>query len=201
MKKILFSLFTGMSIFKTNWASCKYLIKKLITSKEQKSFSIAEGMVLLLLTSVALSFVAPLISKRTIQNQQIASISERMIPSGAIMFFDLENCPQGWTNVTSKGWGGRFFRVADEINTRNTPQNNTILSHTHNATMQNFSLPNVTTVYNAQGGGCPSGTCNVLVSSQNSILNLNGTINANISAFGDTETRPDNIPLTTCRKD
>ena len=38
------------------------------------------------------------------------------VPSGMLAFFD-GACPKGWTNMSTKGWGGRFLRVAGYDNT------------------------------------------------------------------------------------
>lgn len=176
---------------------------------KKRGFSVAEAMVVLLITSLALATASPLISKmmksdgaskigynnleEKIENMEnkLEILEEQLkdletIPSGSVVFFNLASCPTGWKNVTTLGWGGRFFRVADTNNPRNVLQEDMIKSHSH--LYQNFGI-----TWIGQGGGCPSGTCNAMTQRSS------GSAGSS-SSFGENETRPKNVPLTACIK-
>ena len=107
------------------------------------------------------------------------------VPQGTVAHFNLASCPTGWRNVTDLGWGGYFFRVADDSNPRNTAQGQSIQAHSH-------VLTGIGTTWSGQGGGCPAGNCTHLTTGYST--------NWDTSAVGSAETRPRNIPLTTCVK-
>ena len=73
----------------------------------KKGFSVAEGMIALLIGSVALGMAAPMITKQikqqNFQDAQYRILSQQLVPSGAIMFFDRADCPDGWTALNSEG--------------------------------------------------------------------------------------------------
>jgi len=189
MHKYWFLQGGGASCNRKNREAVCFLINKCKNKAifKRGAFSVAEAMMTLLIVSVALAASAPLISrqmKHSITNQLPAQAA---IPTGAVMFFNLPNCPDGWTNATTLGWGGRFFRVADAANPRNVPQEDTLRAHNH--AFAGFGI-----TWIGQGGGCPSGTCNALT--QNT-AGGGGTT----AETGEGETRPQNIPLTTCVKD
>lgn len=175
----------------------------------RKGFSVAEAMIVLLITSLALAAASPLISKMMKSSgsdkveynnleDKIENLEDKLeiledklaeletIPSGSVVFFNLANCPTGWKNATTLGWGGRFFRVADSSNPRNVLQEDMIKSHSH--LYQNFGI-----TWIGQGGGCPSGTCNAMTQRSS------GSAGSS-SSFGENETRPKNVPLTACIK-
>ena len=135
-------------------------------------------------------------------NDSIDSLEDRLetiIPSGTVAFFNLDNCPDNtWTDVTTLGWGGYYFRVADASNPRNVAQAQNIQSHSHSVSV-NLNLPNVGISWSGQGGGCPSGTCDHLTSISGQTHNV-GTVTATTGIAGDSETRPKTIPLTVCVK-
>jgi len=145
-------------------------------------------------------------SNRTLQND-LVNLEDRLenrlaslrIPSGTVAFFNLTGCPDNtWTNVTTLGWGGYYFRVADASNPRNVAQAQSVQSHAHNVSMS-LNLPNVGISWSGQGGGCPSGTCNHLTSITGSMHEV-GTITSTTDYSGGSETRPRTIPLTVCVK-
>ncbi len=134
---------------------------------------------------------------------ELSNIENRLdalkIPQGTVAFFNLADCPDStWTNVTSLGWGGYYFRVADVSNARNVAQEQSVQSHSHNISMS-LNLPNVGISWSGQGGGCPSGTCNHLTNISGSTHEV-GTINSETELAGGSETRPRTIPLTVCVK-
>ena len=195
-----------------------FTLQNSLITKTIKAFSIAEAMIALLIGTIILGFSAPMISKQVKNNnltntqmqilqRQIDSLNSTLessldrlkIPQGTVAFFNLANCPDNtWTNVTSLGWGGYYFRVADASNARNAAQEQSIQSHSHNISMS-LNLPNVGISWSGQGGGCPSGTCNHLTSITGSMHEV-GTINAETAVEGGGETRPKTIPLTVCVK-
>ena len=78
-----------------------------------KAFSLAEAMIVLLIGTIALGMSAPMISRQlkneTMNNVQFQVLNKKYeelkkvksdIPSGAVMYFDLDDCPAGWTILT-----------------------------------------------------------------------------------------------------
>lgn len=145
--------------------------------------------------------------KQTIENMETG------VPVGTVAFFNSENCPDDkWQNVTELGWGGYFFRVADTSNPRNTPQEQSIQEHWHN--IPNLWDGDKSTKWSSHGGGLWMNT-----PYYNNYLNrtfagdvyrrnhnfkgnnarANTTTNAPDVSIAN-ETRPKNIPLTTCVK-
>ena len=90
----------------------------------KKAFSVAEAMVALLIGSVALGFSAPLITKQIKANNSAGAehmIMDRMIkkavPVGAVMFFNLSTCPDGWMPLVDNNGNtldGYYPRIAGE---------------------------------------------------------------------------------------
>ncbi len=80
-----------------------------------KAFSVAEVAIALLIGSIMLGMAAPMITKQmkneNIESVQIEILKKTIIPSGAIMFFDRADCPDGWDPLNSK-YNGRYFKVA-----------------------------------------------------------------------------------------
>ena len=114
-------------------------------NKKNKShaFSVAEATIALLIGSVALGMAAPMITKQIKQNnftdtqfslirnqnnnlnQEILELKEKIrlleetdeaIPQGAVMYFDLTSCPDGWTPLSKKysNASGAFIRNMGE---------------------------------------------------------------------------------------
>lgn len=83
----------------------------------KKAFSVAEAMIALLLGSLALGMAAPMITKQMkhedLAYAQYETLKRTIVPSGAIMFFDRANCPDGWTPLDNK-YNGRYFKVAGD---------------------------------------------------------------------------------------
>lgn len=82
-----------------------------------KGFSVAEAMIALLIGSLALGMAAPMITKQVkhqnFQDVYYRKIHQSLVPSGAIMFFDRADCPDGWDPLDSK-YNGRYFKVAGD---------------------------------------------------------------------------------------
>ena len=89
----------------------------------KKGFSIAEALVALLIGSLILGASAPIISKQIKHNNfsdaQVQLLLRRIeqlerrnttVPSGAIMFFNANECPDTWTEI--KNLGGKYPRIA-----------------------------------------------------------------------------------------
>ena len=61
----------------------------------------------LVIGSIVLGMAAPMITKQmkneNIESVQLEIIKKTLIPSGAIMFFDRADCPDGWTALNSEG--------------------------------------------------------------------------------------------------
>ena len=69
-------------------------------------------------------------------NQQISALQTQLnnipgLPGGIVAHFYSDSCPPGWMNVTRLGWGGYFFRVADDSNPNQTAQEQSIQEHWH----------------------------------------------------------------------
>ena len=89
-----------------------------------RAFSVAEAMISLLIGSLILGYSAPMIAKQIKHNNmsdvQVQVLNRKIeelrrtqanIPSGAVMFFNLPTCPDGWSDISSN-WNGRFPRFA-----------------------------------------------------------------------------------------
>ena len=99
-------------------------------TNKRKAFSVAEAFIVLLVGSIALGMSAPMLTKQ-IKAQNMTDTQFRVInreadelrdlvndlmeeiedlrnnnngstPSGAVMYFDLSSCPEGWTPLTNK---------------------------------------------------------------------------------------------------
>ena len=90
-----------------------------------RAFSVAEAMISLLIGSLILGYSAPIIAKQIKHNNmsdvQVQVLNRKIeelrrtqanIPSGAVMFFNLPTCPDGWSDISSN-WNGRFPRFAE----------------------------------------------------------------------------------------
>ncbi|MBQ2871073.1 type II secretion system protein [bacterium] len=79
---------------------------------KKKAFSIAEALITLAIVGIAVGSAAPLISK-TMKNSQLSNfqlqylqkqiddLKTKNIQSGAIMFFNNSDCPDGWSLLTA----------------------------------------------------------------------------------------------------
>lgn len=83
---------------------------------KKKAFSIAEAFITLAIVGIAIGSAAPLISKQlTAQNlndAQFKLLQQKIVPSGAIMFFK-GKCPDKWTDIGAS-YGGRYIRIAGD---------------------------------------------------------------------------------------
>lgn len=176
-------------------------MKNTIKSKFIKGFSIAEAMVTLLIVSMALAAMAPILSKK-MKNDAIGAKSA--IPTGAVMAFDLDSCPDGWIPLSTKysDSEGAFIRnIGGNALSKGTVQ----LDAAPNLTFQ-FAMDDVMAAYNFGGNaGYKSGSTVSLHASSE----WNGTVaifdaKRASAAYGrddTTEVRPKNIALLYCRKD
>lgn len=131
---------------------------KKTTCNNKKAFSVAEAMIALLIGSVALAAASPMITKQiksqNFTDTQFRIIVDRLetlenaIPKGTVAFFSNDVTPQSTTNPCPHGWAmapeswkGRFFRMADENNHRETVQEQSIQEHWHD--LPSFSLTGI----------------------------------------------------------
>jgi len=77
-------------------------------------------MIALLIGTIILGFSAPIISRQlkneAFTNTQMQILQRRIaqaVPAGAVMFFNLDTCPDGWDPINNE-WNGRFPRFAGE---------------------------------------------------------------------------------------
>lgn len=89
-----------------------------------KGFSVAEATIALLIGSIALGMSAPMITKQVKQNnfadaerRMVIKQLENLLPSGAVMYFDLDFCPRGWSPLTNTypQAAGSFLRNLGEV--------------------------------------------------------------------------------------
>ncbi len=87
----------------------------------KKAFSVAEAMITILIVSIMLTLMAPLMSKKN----SSSSSAGTEIPSGAIMAFDRDSCPAGWTPLTNThgdAWGAFIRNVGGGAKVRGAIQ-------------------------------------------------------------------------------
>lgn len=183
-----------------------------------KGFSVAEAMIALLIGSLVLGFSAPMITKQIkynnmsdvqmqVLNKKIEQLraNQSNIPSGAIMYFDLDRCPNGWSELTS------FYPNSANSFIRNKSGTTRARGH-----WQQNAAPNIVGTFM---GTSPGATNNGPFSISNGLggIRTGGyyksrvTFNANLSsdAYGRVdetgepaaEVRPDNIAFLACRRD
>lgn len=162
----------------------------------KKAFSVAEAMVVLLIVSMMLAASAPLISKN-MKNSSV-STSEFSVPSGAVMFFYLNKCPQGWTEISQKipSAAGHFIRIADSSHPNGQVQEQSVQEHWHKiADLYGNDKRAGWTGW----GGVWSTFGSGLDRQANQVIRNQSISNAPYVS-SDNETRPKNISLTTCIK-
>ena len=111
--------------------------------RNKKAFSVAEAMVALLIGSVALGVAAPMMTKQMkrenfndaqfqVLQRQIENLrSQREVPAGAIMFFNLRRCPTGWTPVSTDFIGHYPRIVGEDDDSTNTTVEQMVHKHKH----------------------------------------------------------------------
>ena len=124
--------------------------------------------------------------------EELENVDNTGVPVGTVAFFNLENCPDDtWQNVTELGWGGQFFRVADTSNPRNTPQEQSIQSHVHTVTLKKSD----------KKASWDDGYRNIFTTGTRNPVNTTDVVRGGSPYVSQVkETRPKNIPLTTCVK-
>ena len=166
-----------------------------------RAFSVAEVAIALLIGSIILGMAAPMITKQ-IKNEetqyvQIEILKKTLIPSGAVMYFDLASCPTGWTELTSK-----YPNAANAFIRNQSGSGRDIGNWQQNA------APNIKGTF----GGINHGN-NGPFTMENGVggvrtggyMNNYTTFDASLASkvYGRnsaTEVRPDNIVLLACRK-
>lgn len=92
------------------------MLKK-INDNSKRGFSIAEAMMTLLIVSIMLAAMAPIMSKRRVSGGSSTS----GVPEGAIMFFNLNNCPPTWSRLgDNNDFTGAVLKVFSEGDSRGT---------------------------------------------------------------------------------
>ncbi len=182
-----------------------YLAQKIRRSKVFgiNAFSIAEAMIVFLITSVLLALCAPLFTKRNVNLNECAVSN---IPSGAIMYFDSDSCPTGWEKLTEKypHASSSFIRNLGEIDRTF-------------GSFQATAAPNITGKWHAPK--MVEGTVDIVT--EGALYNYDGSRNHTEKGFWGsegfgigldasrissayqkdiTEIRPQNIALLACRK-
>lgn len=113
------------------------IVKKVLESR-YRAFSVAEAFIVLLIGSIALGMSAPMITKQIkaqnmtdAQFQHLSREIERLragqigIPEGAIMAFNLANCPTGWyplTDLDAEASGAFIRNIGDKAAARGVVQ-------------------------------------------------------------------------------
>ncbi len=108
----------------------------------KKAFSVAEAMIAVLIGSIALGMAAPMITKQIktqnftdtqfdVLRRQIEELRESQgVPTGAIMFFDLHRCPDGWDFVGDE-YIGDYPRIVGEGNDNEVGEQLEQMVHKH----------------------------------------------------------------------
>lgn len=200
-------------------------------TNKRTAFSVAEAFIVLLVGSIALGMSAPMITKQ-IKAQNMTDTQFRVInreadelrdlvndlmeeiedlrnnnngstPSGAVMYFDLSSCPEGWTPLTNK-----YPKAANAFIRNLSGSGRTIGSYQSSAVPNvkgwfhaldqyvNYSGP----FYNdpADSGGFSSwgGSGQYFYRKQKMDLSKSSSVYKDSL----TEVRPDNIVLLACRR-
>jgi len=185
-----------------------------------KAFSLAEAMIVLLIGTIALGMSAPMISRQlkneTMNNVQFQVLNKKYeelkkvksdIPSGAVMYFDLDDCPDGWDELSKKYPNSKnaFIRNIDGTNRalgslelNAAPEiEGTFDGNTNDESYKRKSGAFYTKNTNGCGadGASGGGTVGFKASKSSAVYGRK-------DAAGNpaTEVRPDNIALLACRK-
>lgn len=186
----------------------------------KKAFSVAEAMVTLLITSIALAAAAPIIS-RNIKNSTTANINidaqiqhlvNEQLPVGAVILFDGATCPKHWAPLSNKysGAAGAFIRntggTAGNLGVVQVAQLPNIKGSLETTSESGWNGSSFDTAYSTSSGAFSRSTRTSGWRVQGSRYEKNGVkfdFNANRSnsTYVDNgEVRPRNISLLYCRK-
>jgi hypothetical protein len=140
-------------------------------------------------TTISASTVQPRASTQTCTSGIRGAIDYKsIIPSGAVMAFDLPGCPAGWSEYTAAR--GRFLRGID-----NGAGNDPAGTRAPGTTQADLVGPHTHT-FNAYTGGVPR-TIVIQIAGGASHSQADQTTAANSGV----ETRPKNVAVLFCRKD
>jgi len=152
------------------------------------------------ISSLNTSLTTSLTNKITTEiNKLKEDLKSKFVPSGAVMFFDLDACPSGWTALNS---GGAFIRdVGGESAQRGVSQE--------------AGVPNITGWYDSINGGEKAGGAMLVTTGSDPLNNhhisssyghishwmkFDASRSSTVYKDGLNEVRPKNIAYLACRK-
>ena len=184
-------------------------------------------MIALLIGSLILGYSAPMIAKQLKHNNmsdvQVQVLNRKIeelrrtqanIPSGAVMFFNLPTCPNGWSDISSN-WNGRFPRFAGSYTSLEYDTTSKTLKTTGTAqtlsvgATQEDAIRNITGTVQGAGqetsyvatGAFQVNSRTVRVANGNGEPDYSYTFNAENVVPTDIENRPKSVALLGCQKD
>ena len=162
-----------------------------------RAFSVAEALMTLLIVSCLLAMCAPLFSKRA--NSNFALEASLIIPSGAIMYFDLESCPNGWSPLTETHpeAANAFIRnISGTAREKGSVENSAVPNITGMTNgEQSGRVTNEGAFYSTSGGVARGGDYG------GNLLYFDASRVSEVYQNGVTEARPYNIGFIACRRD
>ena len=208
------------SVIKGQEVKCLLLPK--VQNLTKNAFSVAEALIALLIGSLILGASAPMISKQLkhnnmsdtqvqVLNRKIEELrtTQSSIPSGAVMYFDLGTCPEGWSALTSK-----YPSAANAFIRNQSGSGRTIGNWQQNAApnIQGSFGPITTGLLsnvNPYSSGAVYLSSNSLTGGRGgnelrriSSMNFDASMSSNVYGRNSAaEVRPDNIALLACRRD
>ncbi len=200
---------------------------KMMNLKPARAFSVAEAMIALLIGSLILGYSAPMVAKQLKHNNmsdvQVQVLNRKIeelrrtqanIPSGAVMFFNLPTCPNGWSDISSN-WNGRFPRFAGSYTSLEYDTTSKTLKTTGTAqtlsvgATQEDAIRNITGTVQGAGyensyvatGAFQVNSRTVNVANDGADTDYSYTFNAENVVPTDIENRPKSVALLGCQKD